>query len=216
MEASSTPPQPPAAEPPPPPPPPRAPTDGDYPVQGDVDRQDEYNRFLPLVKWLLAFPHYVVLFFVYIGAFFAIVFSFFAVLFTRRYPRGLFDFVVGAFRWSWRVGAYIYLLTDRYPPFSLGDEPSYPARLEIAYPEEGVDRWRPLVHWLLVIPYAIVAGVLGSVAGVVAFIGVFVILFTKKLPEGMFKLILNPGRWTVRAHAYGDWLVTRYPPFEWE
>ena len=216
MEAT-TPPQPPAAEPPPPPaaPPPSAGA-GDYPVRADADRQEEYNRFLPLIKWLLAFPHYVVLIFVYIAAFFAIVFSFFAVLFTGRYPRGLFDFVVGTFRWSWRVGAYVYLLTDRYPPFSLEDDPSYPARLEIDYPEEGVNRWRPLVHWLLIIPYAIVAGVLGWVAGVVALVGVFVILFTKELPEGMFKLILIPGRWTVRAHAYADWLVTKYPPFEWE
>ena len=54
--------------------------------------------------------------------------------------------------------AYVYLLTDRYPPFSLAADPSYPARFEIAYPEDGIDRWRPLVHWLLVIPYAIVAG----------------------------------------------------------
>jgi Domain of unknown function (DUF4389) len=213
---SSTPPQPPAAEPPPPPaaPPPSADA-GAYPVRADADRQDEYNRFLPLVKWLLAFPHYVVLIFVYIAAFFAIVGSFFAVLFTGRYPRGLFDFVVGTFRWSWRVGAYVYLLTDKYPPFSLADDPSYPARLKIDYPKEGVNRWRPLVHWLLIIPYAIVAGVLGWVAGVVALVGVFVILFTKELPAGMFKLILIPGRWTVRAHAYADWLVTKYPPFEW-
>ena len=87
----------------------------DYP---DVER--DLNQWLPLVKWLLAIPHYFVLFVLYILAFFAVIFAWFAILFTGRYPRGLFDFVVGVARWSLRVQAYAYLLiTDRYPPFSL-------------------------------------------------------------------------------------------------
>jgi hypothetical protein len=87
----------------------------DYP---DVER--DLNRWLPLVKWLLAIPHYIVLFFLVIGAFVAIVIAWFAILFTGRYPRGLFDFVVGVGRWWLRVDAYAFLLvTDRYPPFSL-------------------------------------------------------------------------------------------------
>ena len=85
--------------------------------------------------------------------------------------------------------------------------PSYPATLEIDYPEH-VDNWRPLVHWLLIIPYYFVASILVSVASIVAFVGVFVILFTKRLPEGMFDLILIPGRWSVRAQAYFYFLVT--------
>jgi hypothetical protein len=80
----------------------------------------ELNRFLPLVKWLLAIPHYIVLFFLNIGAFVAVVFAWFAILFTGRYPRGLFDFVVGVMRWNVRVASYAFVLvTDRYPPFSL-------------------------------------------------------------------------------------------------
>ena len=72
------------------------------------------------MKWLLAIPHYVVLFFLSIGAFFAVVIAWFAILFTGRYPRGLFDYVVGVGRWGLRVEAYAFLLvTDRYPPFSL-------------------------------------------------------------------------------------------------
>ncbi|MGZ4472296.1 MAG: DUF4389 domain-containing protein [Nocardioidaceae bacterium] len=87
----------------------------DYP---DVER--DLNRWLPLVKWLLAIPHWVVLFFLSVAAFFAVVFAWFAILFTGRYPRGLFDFVVGVGRWWLRVEAYaILLVTDRYPPFSL-------------------------------------------------------------------------------------------------
>ena len=87
----------------------------DYP---DVER--DLNRWLPLVKWLLAIPHFIVLVFLSVAAFFAVLFSWFAILFTGRYPRGLFDFVVGVGRWWLRVQAYaILLVTDRYPPFSL-------------------------------------------------------------------------------------------------
>jgi hypothetical protein len=87
----------------------------DYP---DVER--DLNRWLPLVKWLLAVPHYFVLLFLSVGAFFAVVIAWFAILFTGRYPRGLFDYVVGVGRWWLRVEAYAFLLvTDRYPPFSL-------------------------------------------------------------------------------------------------
>ena len=87
----------------------------DYP---DVER--DLNRWLPLVKWLLAIPHFLVLIVLSVAAFFAVVMAWFAILFTGRYPRGLFDFVVGVGRWWLRVQAYaILLVTDRYPPFSL-------------------------------------------------------------------------------------------------
>ncbi len=87
----------------------------DYP---DVER--DLNRWLPLVKWLLAIPHYVVLFFLVIGAVFAVIIGWFAILFTGSYPRGLFDYVVGVGRWALRVQAYAFLLlTDEYPPFRL-------------------------------------------------------------------------------------------------
>jgi len=84
------------------------------------DAKDGLNRWLPLVKWFLAIPHYIVLFFLYIGALFAVIAAWFAILFTGRYPRGLFDYLVGVMRWGNRVGAYALLMaTDEYPPFSL-------------------------------------------------------------------------------------------------
>ena len=84
----------------------------------DVPR--ELNRFLPLVKWLLAIPHYIVLAFLWIAVFFVVIVAWFAILFTGRYPRGIFDFVEGVVRWGQRVVAYAFtLVTDRYPPFSL-------------------------------------------------------------------------------------------------
>ncbi len=86
------------------------------------DAKRDLNRWLPLVKWLLAIPHYVVLSVLWIGAALAIVVAWFAILITGRYPKPLFDYVVGVGRWSLRVSAYAFLLvTDRYPPFSLGE-----------------------------------------------------------------------------------------------
>ena len=87
----------------------------DYP-----DVEQDLNRWLPLVKWLLAIPHYIVLIVLALFAVIAVIVSWFAILITGRYPRGLFDFVVGVMRWALRVQAYAFLLvTDRYPPFSL-------------------------------------------------------------------------------------------------
>lgn len=82
--------------------------------------ETELGRGMPLVKWFLAIPHYIVLFFLTIGAVFAVIVAWFAILFTGRYPRGLFDYVEGVLRWHNRVIGYAFaLVTDRYPPFSL-------------------------------------------------------------------------------------------------
>ena len=80
----------------------------------------ELNRWLPLVKWFLAIPQYIVLLFLYLGALLVVIAAWFAILFTGRYPRGLFDYMVGVGRWHNRVVAYAFILvTDRYPPFRM-------------------------------------------------------------------------------------------------
>ncbi len=97
-------------------------TDEDQGVHLNLDYPDarQLNRWLPLVKWFLAIPHYVVLFFLGIGALVAVIVAWFAIIFTGRYPENLFRFVVGVIRWSNRVTAYAFLLvTDEYPPFQL-------------------------------------------------------------------------------------------------
>ncbi len=84
------------------------------------DAARDLNRWLPLVKWLLAIPHYIVLFFLTLGALLAAIFAWFAILFTGRYPPPVFEYIEGVIRWHNRVAAYAFLLiTDRYPPFSL-------------------------------------------------------------------------------------------------
>ena len=98
-------------------------TDEDQSVHLNLDYPDarQLNRWLPLVKWFLAIPHYIVLFFLVIGAVVAVIVAWFAIIFTGRYPENLFRFVVGVIRWSNRVSAYAFLLvTDKYPPFQLG------------------------------------------------------------------------------------------------
>jgi hypothetical protein len=93
------------------------------------DAKRDLNRWLPLVKWLLAIPHYIVLFFLYLAVIVVVIFAWFAILFSGRYPRGIFEFVEGVIRWNNRVAGYAFILvTDRYPPFSLSQsEPPPPA-----------------------------------------------------------------------------------------
>jgi hypothetical protein len=202
-------------------------------VEGDLDTP--LNRWLPLVKWALAIPHYIVLVFLWIAFFVLTVIAFFAILFTGRYPRGIFDFNVGVLRWTWRVGFYSYsaLATDRYPPFSLEDDPEYPARLDVAYPEH-LSRGLVLIKWwLLAIPQYIIvaifagggaaawsdtsgswtwAGSGGLIGLLVCFAGI-ALLFTTRYPKTIYDFVLGMNRWCFRVGAYVALMTDVYPPF---
>jgi hypothetical protein len=186
----------------------------DYPVRLEIEPPEHLNRLLPFVKWLLAIPHYIALFFLGIGAYVVLIISFFAVLITGRYPPALFEFMVGVFRWTMRVHAYVFLQTDAYPPFTLDDVPTYPVRLEIDYPEH-IARWRPLVNWLLAIPAYIAAALIYIVAEIGVFIAFFAILFTARYPQALFDTVTIALRWSARVGAFGYWMTEQYPPFVW-
>lgn len=185
-----------------------------YPARLDAEYPQHLNRLLIFVKGILLIPHYVALMFVGVGAFVAWVASWWAVLFTGRYPEGLFRYMAGALRWGHRVTAYHLLVTDRYPPFSLEDDPSYPVRVEVDYPAR-IARWRPLLNWLLVIPAGIAAAAIMMAAYFAVIVAWFAILFTGRYPEGIFRLVALGLRWSLRVTAFHYWMIEPYPPFVW-
>jgi len=134
------------------------------------------------------------------------------ILFRQRYPRWWFDFARELVRFETRVGAYLLLVTDRYP--STEEEQS--VHLELDYPDvqRDLNRWLPLVKWFLAIPHYVVLAVLALGGIVVWVIAWFAILFTGRCPRGLFDYLVGLGRWGLRVQAYAFLLVTdRYPPF---
>lgn len=134
------------------------------------------------------------------------------IVFRQKYPRWWFDFARELTRFGARVGAYLALLTDRYP--STTDEQA--VHLELDYPEveQDLNRWLPLVKWLLALPHYIVLAFLFVVAVLVVVIAWFAILFTGRYPRGMFDYVVGVGRWALRVQAYAFLLLTDdYPPF---
>ena len=184
-----------------------------YPIDLEIVRQEEYSRFLPLIKWLLVLPHALVVGVLGFASSIVGLIGLVAVLFTGKWPRGMFDFVVGVLRWSMRVNAYALLMVDDYPPFTMDEDPAYPARIAVPYPEDGIANWRAIAHVFMAIPYFIWMFFLAIGAAVVGFIAFFAILFTREYPAGMFNFVESVLRRQLRIGAYTYAMTERYPPF---
>jgi hypothetical protein len=194
-----------------------------YPLTIRGELSGPVSRGLWLVKWLLGIPHYIVLAFLWIAAVVVSIIAFFAIGFTGRYPKDLFSFVVGVMRWTWRVGFWSYqaLGTDQYPPFTLESVPSYPADLNIEYPEKLSRGLVWVKWWLLALPQYLIAGVFqggwGAYRwGLVQIISIFAgvgLLFTGKYHAPFFQFLTGMDRWSYRVAAYGLLLTDQYPPF---
>ena len=210
-----------------------------YPLRLGGTLDPGLSRWLWLVKWLLAIPHYIVLLFLWIAFVVLSAVALVAILVTGRYPRGIFDFNVGVMRWTWRVAFYSYgvLGTDRYPPFTLGPA-DHPATLEVDYPEQ-LSRGLALVKWwLLAIPHYVILGIFGTglwwsggwagsggwdrwewgawgggLLGVLVLIAAVWLLFTGRYPRDIFRLAMGINRWTYRVLAYAALMRDEYPPF---
>ncbi|HXD55353.1 MAG TPA: DUF4389 domain-containing protein [Solirubrobacteraceae bacterium] len=195
------------------------------PVRLEGRLEEPLNRWLWLVKWLLLIPHFIALLVLWLCFLVLSLIALGGILVNRRYPRGIFDFNLGVLRWSWRVSFYGYsaLATDRYPPFSLGEEPDYPARLQIAYPGE-LSRVKALTKWwLLAIPQYAVIGVFSGgwgaqvwgpgLIGLLVLFAAVAVLFGRPYPRGIFDFATGMNRWTMRVLAYAALMTDSYPPF---
>jgi hypothetical protein len=182
-----------------------------YPARLEVDYPEKLDRFTTFFRVIWIIPIAVILGLLAGSEWFWIAPAL-MIVFRVRYPRWWFDFLRELTRLGGRVFAYLFLLTDRYP--STTEEQS--VHLEIDYPdaERDLNRWLPLVKWLLALPHYVVLGVLWLVAAFGWVIAWFAILFTGRFPRGLFDFVVGVGRWTLRVEAYAFLLVTdRYPPF---
>ena len=203
-----------------------------YPLRlgGRID--SELGRWQWLGKWFLAIPHLFVLAFLWAATAVLTVVAGFAIVFTGTYPRSIFEFNVGVLRWTWRVEFYAFdvLATDRYPPFSLEPDPSYPADLSVEYPE-SLSRGLVLVKsWLLALPQLVIAAVFagipfwipqdmpwsvvaGGLLGLLTLVAMLVLLVSGRYPPSLFDLIMGLNRWVYRVLAYVLLMTDEYPPF---
>ncbi len=180
-----------------------------YPVQLSVDYPDGgLNRLSTFFRFLMVIPIIIVQAFLATLSFPASL----MIMFRRKYPRWWFDYSLELARFTTRISAYLYLLRDEYP--STDEEQA--VHVEIAYPdvERDLNRWLPLIKWLLALPHYIVLWLLSIVQMVVVIIAWFAILFTGRYPRGMFDLVVGVMQWSLRVQAYAFLLTTdRYPPF---
>ena len=208
-----------------------------HPVQLTATLDPQLSRWMWLVKWFLAIPHFVVLAFLWLAFVVLTLFAAIAIVFTGRYPRGIFDFNVGVLRWTWRVSHYAAtggIGTDRYPPFALEQLPDDPAHLDVAYPRR-LSRPLVFVKWLLAIPHLVIVALLvgtavrwlaadgsrvtfdptggGGVLGLLVFVAGLMLLFTGRYPQALFDLVIGLNRWIYRVIAYVALMTDDYPPF---
>ncbi|MFD4551458.1 DUF4389 domain-containing protein [Streptomyces sp. NPDC058466] len=203
-----------------------------HPLCVEATLDPRLTRWKWLVKWILAIPHYVVLFFLQIAFLLLSIVAFFSILITGSYPRPLFDFNVGVMRWSTRVNYYAssVLGTDKYPPFTLKDVADYPIRVDVTYPTR-LSRGLVLVKWLLVIPQLLVITILitsgwsgyryldhyspfsSGLIGLLSLIAVVILMFTGRYPRGLFDFLMGLVRWTLRVLVYLYLMTDKYPPF---
>lgn len=185
-----------------------------HPVAYSAEYQGEdRSRLSVFFRLFIAIPWFIVAFFYGIGAFVATIIAWFAIVFTGNYPQGLYDFNVGFIRFAARVNAFYYLLTDEFPPFDGDEHREYPIRTLIEPPKAEYSRMKTLFRIILLIPVYILTYVMSLIVGVVGLIAWLVIVFTGKLPEGLYKPMRIASAYMTKALAYYMLLTEDFPPF---
>lgn len=186
-----------------------------YPVTYEVADAAPQNRLSVLLRVIFFIPHYIIIYFLQIALGVILFLAWFAILFTGRYPEGMLRFSIGGVRWQSRGYGYLSLLTDKYPPFSLDDDPAYPIRFNCEERVEGRNRLTTFwpIRWLMALPHLVILMFLGVAAFVVILLAWFAALFTGSVPPGLHNFLVGVGRWNQRVTAYIYDLVDEYPPF---
>ena len=204
-----------------------------YPARLEIDYPESLDRFSTLLRILFLIPISLIFYLMPVAPMFVVhavvegsldensagIFALGAfflplilmLLFRRKYPRWWFDFLLELARFSYRVTAYILLMTDKYP----STDEQQTVHLELDYPDaEELHPLLPIVKWLLLIPHYVALAVLGIIAVFALIAAWFAILFTTRYPKRLFDYVVGVNRWTLRVQAYGFLLITdRYPPF---
>ena len=186
-----------------------------YPVSYAADAAIEgRNRLTTFFRYIVAIPWLIVASLYGFVAQFAALFAWFAIVFTGRYPEGLYRFNEGYLRMISRTNAFMYLLTDEYPPFDGSDDGNYPVAVGVAPPLDAYSRAKTFFRLIIGIPVMLLAYVQSLILSVISLIAWFAILFTGSYPRGLFDFVVGVGRWGTRVWAYAFLLVTDdYPPF---
>jgi hypothetical protein len=185
-----------------------------YPATFEADYVERRNRLTAFFRLILALPAAIVLYVYGIIAALAIVIAWFAIVISGRYPKGLYEFVAGFTRSLARVTAYGLLLADAYPPFGGAEHPEYPVRMQFAGPLERYSRWKAFFRFILAIPIVVLRYATNLLLEIGALGAWFVILFTGKLPRGLFDVMVLANSFTARSDAYLYLLTETYPPFQ--
>jgi hypothetical protein len=183
-----------------------------YPVTFHADYVEKRSRLTTFFRLILAIPHFIVLFFYGLAAGIVVIIAWFALVFTGRWPRGMYDFVAGYWRYATAVYGYYYLLTDPYPPFG-PDTDDYPVRLNIAPPKEEYSRLKVLFRIILAIPPLIIAYAMNIVAQLGAILAWFAIVILGRQPKGLQDMTVLGLSYYQRAHVYVSLISEDWPPF---
>jgi hypothetical protein len=189
-----------------------------YPATFEVDRVERIANWRPLVQWLLAIPHFLILEGLQLVARAAAVISWFAIVFTGKLPDGLANMLCLYIRYNNRAWAYAGFLREEYPPFvfdPVSPDPGHYPPVRTGFAPELENRNRVTVGFrlILAIPQIVVVVILGVAAFVVWVIGLFAVLFTGRWPEGLRTFVVGYMRWVTRVEAYVGLLTDAYPPF---